>query len=709
MAELSAETNAIIERLRAEGDLVRNSGTNSIRSVKIQLDRFDGLFKCMCNNLTEQTEMLRAQMGIQEARFEAEKRQQDFDNLKKEQEKKDDSDRDANNRKAAEERDAKLIDSLSGMMSLKNLALGAGGLFLGYNLLKGAIDQQFNGAFSNMERGISEFNPAVITETFNRFGTTITTLETTIGNLNTTIEGIQTEFENMKENLTSYSFWLNMAWEGLKGAMGLWTGYKILQLLERNGLLPKRRVPDLDANQQRVNTQRTIADAEAAEAERLRQAEIERQRRIEDERLRRNQRISEFNRNMARRIAGPAPNVMSEGPAPLRNNGTPNNVVDFRTARTTPGFNGTRMTAPGQMYVPTLDTPPAANISTAPVRRPFRPAARDADMGVGRNGNPLTALDPDAQINESQLQRALNRYNDAIPPKYKAAILKIFRFLSRMNIVFKVADTIALIAILTSGASSDEIDRMLARHIGGLIGGAGGAVLGGMLGTFGGPFAWITVPAGGLGGAILGSYGGEWVGLKILEWALNETPSQAEIAEIQALNQSLILPQQSPGSGRAAGQMGFGRAGDEYSALDALTEDYASGALGMPASGIAASNQSSAAGALTSGPISRGGSYRRRLRLQRMANGDMGVEAQMGLLDVLIEQQQQQQELMQSLQDYLATPPTVVIRGGDTTVAPVVNNTGGNMTMEAATIIGGHMDRNMNTYASGPYPGVVYD
>ena len=39
MAEYSADTQAIIDRLKAEGDLARNSGTNSIRSVKINLDR----------------------------------------------------------------------------------------------------------------------------------------------------------------------------------------------------------------------------------------------------------------------------------------------------------------------------------------------------------------------------------------------------------------------------------------------------------------------------------------------------------------------------------------------------------------------------------------------------------------------------------------------------------------------------------------------
>jgi len=44
MAELSLETEAIIDRLRAEGDLLRNSGKNSIREVKVRLDKFEGTF-----------------------------------------------------------------------------------------------------------------------------------------------------------------------------------------------------------------------------------------------------------------------------------------------------------------------------------------------------------------------------------------------------------------------------------------------------------------------------------------------------------------------------------------------------------------------------------------------------------------------------------------------------------------------------------------
>ena len=41
---LSPETEAIVARLKSEGDLVRNSGTNSIKEIKINLEKFADAF-----------------------------------------------------------------------------------------------------------------------------------------------------------------------------------------------------------------------------------------------------------------------------------------------------------------------------------------------------------------------------------------------------------------------------------------------------------------------------------------------------------------------------------------------------------------------------------------------------------------------------------------------------------------------------------------
>ena len=48
---MSEETQAIINTLRAEGRLVRNTGANSIKSVKLDLGKFQDLFKTMNENI----------------------------------------------------------------------------------------------------------------------------------------------------------------------------------------------------------------------------------------------------------------------------------------------------------------------------------------------------------------------------------------------------------------------------------------------------------------------------------------------------------------------------------------------------------------------------------------------------------------------------------------------------------------------------------
>ena len=64
MAALSPETDAIIKRLKAEGELIRNSGTNSLRTLNVKLDKFDSLFSSINANMVEQTTLLERQLGL---------------------------------------------------------------------------------------------------------------------------------------------------------------------------------------------------------------------------------------------------------------------------------------------------------------------------------------------------------------------------------------------------------------------------------------------------------------------------------------------------------------------------------------------------------------------------------------------------------------------------------------------------------------------
>ena len=660
MAELSAETTAIVERLRAEGDLVRNSGTNSIRSVKIKLDRFDGLFTSIQTNVAEQTQILRQQAGIQEAAAENQKRQEDFENLKAEQEVVEKK----NDRAAQEERDAKLIDGMRSAFSLKNLALGAGGAFLGYNLLKGAIDEQFNGAFSNMEKSISEFNPAIIQETFNNLKTTIGNMDSAIANLNSTVAGLQADIEKFKEDITSFGFWVKTLTNIIGATFALNAARKLAQTIDEiNDKRIARRTPNIDPmldEQGRGSRYANYGEAldRAGVAERARLAEAERAKaiadakRIETERFRR------------------ASNT-------------------FRPTSVTPSFtpDGAGYMPEGRLSVAGMQT--ASNINRPTIDRPLTGFNNSPQMlGQPRGASTFiptadmtrAPANVNKKATKSDLQKLLQEYNDRIPAKWRNALIKIFDYLNKANVAFKVVDLIFILHALEQ-ADENERTKLLGTWLGSFIGTGAGGLAGGALGMFGGPLAWVTVPAGGIAGALLGGFAGDWFGEQIVLWVLGETPPQSEIDKVQSqIDDALGTSQLMEEAAAKYAPQG----GTTTTANYAPPSSSSTGLFGVPAAAIAGMG----VGSGTSYPNARLSSAQAR----RIVNIAPGFET--NALDAIAAG---------------GFGNTVIIKGGDQTVSPVITQKGGDAFVEAPTIIGNHMDKNMNTYASGPYPGVVYE
>jgi len=151
MAELSQETQAIIDRLKAEGDLNRNSGTNSVRSVKIKMDQFQGLFESISANIIEQTAIMQSNARIAVEALERDESREQFEELVA----PDKNDKGDSNKKPLSEVGEKTGDSIAKALSMKNLALGAAGLFVGFNLLKGFIDEETDGGFTKMQNTIT--------------------------------------------------------------------------------------------------------------------------------------------------------------------------------------------------------------------------------------------------------------------------------------------------------------------------------------------------------------------------------------------------------------------------------------------------------------------------------------------------------------------------------------------------------------------------
>jgi hypothetical protein len=166
MANMSEETKAIIDRLKAEGDLMRNSGTNSLKSVKVELSKFNDLFGVISKNIEAQTESLGLQAQAASDALEAQRTKEQFEELQ--QQKRDEKEKQEESGSSTNDKIDKMGDSITSALSLKNIAMAAGGIFVGYNLLKGFINEQTDGGFDRMINSIKNIEWQEMTGTFNR-------------------------------------------------------------------------------------------------------------------------------------------------------------------------------------------------------------------------------------------------------------------------------------------------------------------------------------------------------------------------------------------------------------------------------------------------------------------------------------------------------------------------------------------------------------
>ena len=180
--EYSKDTEAIIQRLRDEGDLIRDSGTNSLKTVGKKLDKFGDVFKSINVGIQAQTMMLKQAQGIAEEQYENTKRQQDFDDLKSEKIADD-------TRKNAEARDAKLIDGVTKAFNLGNLTkllAGGAGLAAAGLIGKGFMDERFPNAFDGIKDTVADLRGAV------------DGMKQASEDLTRTVNDIKTDIENFK-------------------------------------------------------------------------------------------------------------------------------------------------------------------------------------------------------------------------------------------------------------------------------------------------------------------------------------------------------------------------------------------------------------------------------------------------------------------------------------------------------------------------------
>lgn len=198
MAKLTEQTEAIIQRLKEEGELVRASGPNSIRSVKLEMSKFGDLFDSINSNVEAQTQLMRQQLGLAQAAVRKAETQEQLNEV-------DTSYTDTTADDASKEETKKITDKvIDGMekgfnfaagfardnFSMKNMAIAGAGLFVGFNLLKGFVNEQTDGGFDKMLEGLKGFGPD------------LKDLKTTLGNARVKLDEFSTiDVESMKESL----------------------------------------------------------------------------------------------------------------------------------------------------------------------------------------------------------------------------------------------------------------------------------------------------------------------------------------------------------------------------------------------------------------------------------------------------------------------------------------------------------------------------
>jgi hypothetical protein len=159
MAKISEETQAIINRLKAEGDLIRNSGTNSLRSVKVELSKFEGVFQSINTNLIDQTNMLKAASALTQEQLESQRRREDFEEVQRNEEAKEKVETGPPGPVGSDKSESVLGALMSGgiggiFKDFAKIAIGGVGLFAAYNFAKGYIDEKSGGGFTKFENSM---------------------------------------------------------------------------------------------------------------------------------------------------------------------------------------------------------------------------------------------------------------------------------------------------------------------------------------------------------------------------------------------------------------------------------------------------------------------------------------------------------------------------------------------------------------------------
>ena len=161
--------NQMVDRMKAEGQLTRNSGTNSLKAIRVDLSKFDSVFESINKNLVMQSSFLESIYNLEVDRLSmARERQEDIDRA--DDLIVDDASNDSRASEASEsdskDSDDKDKDDDGGFLKklftgsvLGKLAIGAIATPFVWRFMRGFIDQITGGKFSEFEAIVTDTLP----------------------------------------------------------------------------------------------------------------------------------------------------------------------------------------------------------------------------------------------------------------------------------------------------------------------------------------------------------------------------------------------------------------------------------------------------------------------------------------------------------------------------------------------------------------------
>lgn len=659
---VSADTQAIIDRLKQEGDLIRNSGTNSVKTVGIKLDKFNDAFMSISNHIAGQTEMMTIAQNAAKENMEFEKQQRDFDDLKREKE-----------TSAGEARTDKFINKMGDKLekiSLSNIAqtgvkagaLGLGG-FAAFNLMKGFIDEKYDGAFSDMQTTLGSSFSGLANVDFGAIAVNMESLSTSLAGVAESMAQVKSDIDNFADNFAVKAAW----W--LATTTGVFAG-----ITAAAGVIKHKMNLNAEA----------------------RKADLDRQHKLD---------LAEIE---ARRNGGKGPDVDTNIPSGLLDVDIDGNSGMGGKAFDAPGYTpmGTALGAPSPP-----DKGPVVNtksVTQAPKRRfgSFGPngtlnrnaAANDFITRAADSAYTADTGRSSGKGNTDGKRRGTFASQAEIEASIKdVKMLKIFKNVVKgfaaVGIVWTIYDLNRLWGILTDPNLGPEGRKMvIIEEIGSLITSAALAAAGGFIGVFGGPWGILI---GTIAGGVLGAFAGPTIAGYIYDWA-TEVPLTREQALETANAEVDRLQEITPATGGGhAGNNARKRLQKAISTRDSLVSQAQ-----------AASGLSNAPGGMNSnsGGLMAAGMMRTNRAHQIMRSGS--PEEQAGLLNALIAIETSRQSDMQALQAYLANPPAVNIINAPN-VSPNISQVEGAKTVNDVKIMSGNGGGNGAAHMLPYMPGIV--